>query len=361
MKKILVIGVIALFIGVFIIPSSGIKVNSKIINQSGRSDTLFVGGNGSGNYTKIQDAIDNASDGDTVYVFNGTYNESINITVKSIKLFGEDKNITIINGIEKYPVIMIDIDNVHICGFTIQHSGGKGFGIFSYSNNNNFYNNIIINNYAGILLTTRYNISYKESCDNKIYNNIIKQNDDGIKIDVDSDVPLINLPKKGRANNVYNNIISNNNDIGIDVSGWYNTIFGNHISYNGEDSFNVGGIALGGLLCINNKIIYNNISNNKANGIIIVQGINTLVKNNNFINNDVNAYFIYLFMRVPNQWKSNYWDEWGGLGPKIIDGDLVIFDPDEEYGIGSKPIRNFDWRPAKYPYDIINFQDCGIE
>ena len=36
-------------------------------------NTLYVGGSGEGNYTKIQDAIDDASDGDIVFVYNGTY------------------------------------------------------------------------------------------------------------------------------------------------------------------------------------------------------------------------------------------------------------------------------------------------
>ena len=36
-------------------------------------ETLYVGGSGPGNYSEIQDAIDNASDGDTVYIYEGTY------------------------------------------------------------------------------------------------------------------------------------------------------------------------------------------------------------------------------------------------------------------------------------------------
>jgi hypothetical protein len=35
-----------------------------------RGKTLYVGGSGEGNYTKIQDAIDNASKGDTVFVYD---------------------------------------------------------------------------------------------------------------------------------------------------------------------------------------------------------------------------------------------------------------------------------------------------
>ena len=56
-----------------------------------------MGGSGPNNYTKIQDAIDNASDGDTVFVYDGTYYENIIIN-KSINLTGENKDTTIIDG-----------------------------------------------------------------------------------------------------------------------------------------------------------------------------------------------------------------------------------------------------------------------
>ena len=41
--------------------------------------TLYVGGSGPGNYSRIQDAINDANDGDTVYVYNGTYYENVEI------------------------------------------------------------------------------------------------------------------------------------------------------------------------------------------------------------------------------------------------------------------------------------------
>jgi len=56
MKKLLVIGIIILLVGVSI-PSTGINVEkSNITSYDG--NTLYVGGSGPGNYTKIQDAID---------------------------------------------------------------------------------------------------------------------------------------------------------------------------------------------------------------------------------------------------------------------------------------------------------------
>jgi parallel beta-helix repeat protein len=58
---------------------------------------LYVGGTGVGNYSSIQKAIDNASTGDTVFVFNGTYGEDIDIN-KRIELVGENRNTSKVDG-----------------------------------------------------------------------------------------------------------------------------------------------------------------------------------------------------------------------------------------------------------------------
>jgi len=54
------------------------------------SDWFYVGGTGLENYSRIQDAIDDASGGDTVFVYSGVYNESILLN-KSITLLGKTK------------------------------------------------------------------------------------------------------------------------------------------------------------------------------------------------------------------------------------------------------------------------------
>ncbi len=68
MKKILTIGVILLFVGTSSIPTMALKTKNSQSSSTG--NWLYVGGSGPGNYTKIQDAIDNASDGDTVFVYD---------------------------------------------------------------------------------------------------------------------------------------------------------------------------------------------------------------------------------------------------------------------------------------------------
>ena len=91
-----------LILSIFIPISFGFNV--RIINIEGSAQilnrrTLFVGGNGPNNYTFIQNAIDNADEGDTIFVFNysSPYYEKLVIN-KSINLVGVHKNSTIIDG-----------------------------------------------------------------------------------------------------------------------------------------------------------------------------------------------------------------------------------------------------------------------
>ena len=57
--------------------------------------TWYVDDDGGVDFTEIQDAINVAEDGDTVYVYSGIYKENL-LLDKSIILIGEHKNTTII-------------------------------------------------------------------------------------------------------------------------------------------------------------------------------------------------------------------------------------------------------------------------
>ena len=74
--------------------------------ETENADALYVSKTGDGNYTIIQDAINNASTGDSIIVYNGTYKENIFID-KSIKLLGMAVNNTIINGNATDNIIII--------------------------------------------------------------------------------------------------------------------------------------------------------------------------------------------------------------------------------------------------------------
>lgn len=173
MKKLLVVGMIILLVGISY-PSAGINIEKSSI-LSYDSKTLYVGGSGPGNYTKIQDAIDNASDLDTVFVYEGIYYEHLKVG-KNIDLVGEDKEKTIIDaeGIETAVEIGA---SVRLSGFTIQNAE-EGISNFVPAPPNDDYEflvfeNIIENNVVGFALSGTYK--------NVIYGNIIQNNQLGIK------------------------------------------------------------------------------------------------------------------------------------------------------------------------------------
>lgn len=87
-------------------------------------NTLYVGGSGPNNYTKIQDAINAATDGDTIFVYNGTYYENV-VVDKSINLVGEDRITTIIDGGGHDDVVLVDTNHAQIMNFTITNGVGN--------------------------------------------------------------------------------------------------------------------------------------------------------------------------------------------------------------------------------------------
>ena len=91
MNKWIVLAVIVLFIGLNSIPAIGEMLISQenktsFNNLHSGGNTLYVGGDGPGNYSTIQDAIDDAVDGDTVFVYSGIYDRVC--IQKSISLIG---------------------------------------------------------------------------------------------------------------------------------------------------------------------------------------------------------------------------------------------------------------------------------
>jgi len=87
-------------------------------------------------YQYIRDGILHATDGDTVYVFNGVYNETVLIN-KSIYFRGQQQADTIINGDNNGTVVTIISNDVRVRRFTIRNSGGfSGDAGISVSTNN---------------------------------------------------------------------------------------------------------------------------------------------------------------------------------------------------------------------------------
>ncbi len=155
-----------MFKGKFVFPAFVFLILTALASVSA-ARTIYV----PDDYASIQQAVDSASDGDTIVVRDGTYYESITVsrqlTIKSEK--GPEN--CIVNGTGS-TVFTLKADGIRIEGFTIT---GGGEGIFlEYSNNNSISNNnISSNNWRGIYLYESNNNSISN-------NNISSNNDDGI-------------------------------------------------------------------------------------------------------------------------------------------------------------------------------------
>jgi parallel beta-helix repeat protein len=120
LRKGLVVGIILLFIGTCIIPAIAQDIEKPSLPTS-RGHWLYVGGSGPGNYTQIQDAIDNASSGDTVFVYAGIYQEWINIE-KALTLQGQGKETTYLDATNNNDrLVVINASFVTIDGFTLEN------------------------------------------------------------------------------------------------------------------------------------------------------------------------------------------------------------------------------------------------
>jgi len=141
---------------------------------------LYVGGNGPGNYTTIQDAVDAASEGDTIFVYSGTYYENVKVE-KTVILNGEDSGKVVIDGYGK-DAIKIDAQNVTLSDFTIRNgkSGTYANGISLHKNSKN---TLVVNN----TITKCRNgkgIFIDSNCENSVIsNNIFANCHQGIWID----------------------------------------------------------------------------------------------------------------------------------------------------------------------------------
>ncbi len=327
-RKWFAIGIILLFIGTSFIPATAQDTEKPL--PTSRSDWLYVGGSGPGNYTRIQDAIDNASDGDTVFVFDDSspYDEYIVVT-KSLIIQGENKRTTIIDS----GYFNISADHVTITGFTIQNSSTCLF--IDYHGYNNISNNIIIYNTPGIGI-----VVYGH--DNIIIGNDVSQNT--------------------------NNSQGQEYYPGIMVSGSHN-----NISYNTIHDNSVGIY----FTATNTTEIYRNtIKGNFDFGIFCINPSSDTIKQNNFLDNKKSAHILRFITEgrfdptihlpiLPAIFEGNYWDKSrilpypiGGLFMVSVFIRLYLWGRLFGFETGLKLFYNysnfvqFDWHPVQEPYDI---------
>jgi len=171
----------------------------------------------------IQEANNNASVGAEIFVYDGTYNEYIDID-RTLNIYGESNQTTIIHGIVTYS----DVNGGNFSQFNITYAGGESSsGIELWGTQNVNISDNIISNDGGILLDC--GSSY-----NTIYNNIIKNNTNGIIMDME-------CTSGSEYNTIQNNIIIDC-DIGINIdSSSNNTIYNNYFDNIQNSWINVEG------------------------------------------------------------------------------------------------------------------------
>lgn len=358
MKKFAITIIICLFVfsfcmSLFITKPSRADYNAIYVDCRYHS---FRDGSAENPYERIQYAIDLAESGDTIYVFGGTYNESLVIN-KNITLIGSvDNGDTIVNkNIRHKYTVEISADYVTLESFTITNTydnnqvallylksnniviqgnnitQSKTWGIYFESSNDNTIGGNRINDTKGAYLYNSNNNVFSN-------NNFSDCTDTAISLAFSSgncilyNNTFINCKYALYSQSSSNNNVSKNEIVsttldGIKIMSGSNNIFeNNYVNYSGNNGFDIGssdskiignkfdnnqiGILLSGSNC---QISNNYINNSKIGGIHTTSTINNIIYLNHFLNNEV-----YNARETGNnQWFSgtegNYWDDYNEI------------------------------------------------
>ncbi len=225
------------------------------------STTYYVG-TGAGNYsTTIQPAVDAALPGDTVFVWPGTYGESVSVR-KAIDIVGYDRSSTFIDagGVSGHG-FYITSDWVNISGFTVKNAANPYNGIYlANSDHCSITLCSLDSNYFGVMLETSdwnnisYNIFSNHAWGMHIYlgqgntvfgNTVIGSTNTGMLLQsadnnvlrgnsLSSNYNAIFFEEGSDGNLVQENVVSGNTNDGISISeSSGNTLKGNNVYSNG--------------------------------------------------------------------------------------------------------------------------------
>ena len=224
------------------------------VSEDANGKTIVVAKDSSGDYSIVQDAIDAAEDGDTIRVYEGTYNENV-IVDKTISLIGNGSEVTLIHAMNEHLDIMkLRANWVNVTGFTMAggRSGSAGIKVeFDY--NMISENNCSDNNYGIYLESSHQCTIISNSCSN---------NSRGIYL-VDS-----------KNNTITNNTLNQNAQMGIRFYYSHNNL----ISNNTANSNDHNGIFLESS---NANIISNNVAHsNLFAGISLDSSTECTLQNN---------------------------------------------------------------------------------
>ncbi len=299
-------------------------------------------------FSTIQEAINSASDGDTVFVKEGIY-PVVGLRInKSISLIGEDSCRSILDGKSEtlylfpsgHKAISIRAPNVLISGFNITNCDD---GIYIGDLGAHIEGNNINHNMAGLTGGTTNGV---------ISNNNFTHNVKGCSLTCKNSLFLNNLFSDNRgslglgsSHNVticYNRIIDNSNGLGL-ASNSNISIFRNSFTRNLDASSSLGinlpvqGYGISFASNNNKTLIYENNIGGNSKGIIITyrsaltsMDSDNAVYRNNFYDNGLNADATLNETGVVS-WScegvGNYWDDYSGSGNYAIAQGNVDYYP----------------------------------
>ena len=337
-NKWVILVLIILFVGAS--STSVAYTNDVVCSSSFGGTVLYVGGSGPGNFSRIQDAIDNASDGDTVFVFDdlSPYVEELVID-KMIFLQGEDRDTTIVVG-----GVDVVYDGVQIAGFTIEGvleiwdpqdsvedvvvadtiilvgglqiygcSNVSVFGTVLYGSGGEFGESLSVSDSELISISENViGTSFNHSGDS--YCCVIQNlNDSQIIGNTFHDAKMVFQIISGANVNVTNNIFTN-------ISGGCGFQYSSYIQFTRNDC---------------------------SQGRMYVAGCRfCLVAENNLLNSSQCIWY----RGIGNKWDNNFWGQARVLPMPIY--SLLHYIILESYGVSVPLFMLFDWHPAQEPYDI---------
>ena len=261
------------------------------VNVSAEPETIVV----PDDYTSIQEAINNAAVGDTIFVKSGTYQESIKLN-KTVSLIGEDRDSTFIDDGQYYNMpVLITSDNVEFVGFTLIDNFTAVQ--LNYANYCNISNNKITNCKSAIVLC---NSSF-----NTVTNNIIES----VSVSIHLQTATNNTVQK-------NQITSSTEGILVRWNSHKNRISENYIADIKQHAIMLFGSS-------ENTFTSNHFADSEI-GVSVLASDENVFTENNFVDNTQQ---VHAELEPADDggvrysictWDSNYWSDYNGTD---TDGD----------------------------------------
>ena len=338
-----------------------------------------------GNQT-IQQAVNNATDGDTIIVRDGTYRENVDVNTAYLTIRSENGSANcIVNASDSGDhVFGVTADYVNISGFTVTNATGSGrSGIYLLSRQHcNISDNNVSGNYYGICLSSsgyntltnntassnsHYGIRLTSCNYNTLTSNTLTNNMLGIWTHSSSNNTLTNNTANSNtqygiglfslsSNNTLTSNTANSNHYGIYLysSSNYNTLTNNTANSNSHYGIYLRSLSDNTLTnntansnddtgiylwsASNNNVSCNWVQNNSDRGFYLEGGsTGNTIENNNIIENGVyNAstdgyeYQFYNDQSDNVETKHNFWGY--GMNDTIINASIYDWQDNHDYG-----------------------------